>query len=136
MTIFSITGLTFATRDRVGYGGGDDIEVRIIDAANGDALVASGFLEAIGGGLNSDSLEGGGVFSDTISFSPISGFQTSTDFQVEFVIAGGWGNPDEGFWLSLDSAELVANYVTPEPSQGLLLVGATALILLRRQRKK
>ena len=134
---FSITGLTWATRDRTGYGAGDDITLRIVDGANPNVPIVSGNLEALGGGLNDASLDGGGLFSDTITFDRLSGFRSSTDFRVQVDFSdGGWGAGAEGFWIDLAGAQLNIAYSVPEPSAPLLTGLSLSLCLLFRRRRK
>ena len=140
-TQFSITGLTWALREG-NYEDNDEITLNIVDLDNGNAVVATGNLEAQGGGLNSQSFDVGnlgGLFSETIFFTPIPGFVTSANYRLEVDFSGAnWGGGAEGFWLSLDpDAELVANYHIPEPSTGLLLaLTAAATLLAQRRRRK
>jgi len=137
MTEFSISGLTFATRDRgnsgTGYAPSDDITVNILDSAG--AVVATGDLVATGGGLNTASLGLGGVFNGAIDFSPISGHLPVDSYSVQLDMSdGGWGGETEGFWIDLNNAELTVNYTIPEPSRAVLAFFGLGAVLLRRRR--
>ena len=139
MTEFKITGLSFAVRDRSGYANIDAVTVNILDGLSN--VVSTGTLEAIGasGGttaLNATSLDGGGIFSGDLVFDSATGHLIDT-FTVQILSDGNWNNGNEGFWISLDGAELTVDYTVdaiPEPAtMSLLALGGLAMLRRRRR---